>query len=77
MSRLGKTPILIPKGVDVKETPDGIVTAKGIKGGLKLSLVKGISIKKEAEKIMLEYKNSRIKGSTKITQQDMLDKFNK
>ncbi len=46
MSRLGKSPIVLPKGVEVK-TVDGKVHVKGPKGTLEYPLEKGISIKIE------------------------------
>ena len=46
MSRIGKAPIAIPAGVDVKNT-DGEVTVKGPKGELSLKLVSGIDIAQE------------------------------
>jgi len=42
MSRLGKTPIDLPKGVEVKISPDNIVEVKGPKGTLYLEVKKGI-----------------------------------
>jgi len=42
MSRLGKTPIDLPKGVEVKLTPEGEVIVKGPKGTLTQSVKKGI-----------------------------------
>ena len=44
MSRLGKTPIAIPSGVEIKV--DGAkIQVKGIKGTLSFPIVKGISVK--------------------------------
>ncbi|MGB9809490.1 MAG: 50S ribosomal protein L6, partial [Caldanaerobacter sp.] len=34
MSRIGRLPIPIPKGVEVKVSPDNVVTVKGVKGTL-------------------------------------------
>ena len=42
MSRIGKKPIPIPKGVEVK-VDDSIVRVKGPKGALEVSLMQGIS----------------------------------
>ena len=47
MSRVGKQPIAIPSGVDVKVV-DGTVSAKGPKGELSYTLVEGISISIES-----------------------------
>lgn len=46
MSRIGKAPIAIPAGVDVKSS-DGVVTVKGPKGEMMLKLVSGISVAQE------------------------------
>ncbi|NGX34501.1 MAG: 50S ribosomal protein L6 [Candidatus Anoxychlamydiales bacterium] len=51
MSRLGKIPIELPKGVELKVSPEGIVTVKGPKGTLNLEMKKGI---------LLEIKDSKI-----------------
>lgn len=39
MSRIGKLPIAIPKGVDIKISDKGLVTVKGPKGELKQEIV--------------------------------------
>lgn len=44
MSKLGKSPILLPKGVEIK-TDGATIHVKGPKGTLTYPLVKGISIK--------------------------------
>lgn len=46
MSRIGKAPIAIPAGVDVK-TQDGMVTVKGPNGELSIQLVSGVELKQE------------------------------
>lgn len=53
MSRLGKTPILIPKGVEVKVV-NGSVHVKGPKGDLSESLKLGFSIKIEGSDLFVE-----------------------
>jgi len=53
MSRLGKTPVLLPKGVDVKVV-DGVVQVKGPKGSLSEPLKKGFSIKIEEAQLFIE-----------------------
>lgn len=50
MSRKGKLPIVIPKGVDVKVAPTEI-TVKGPKGTLKLDLVSAVVVKHEDNQI--------------------------
>ncbi|MFI5333999.1 MAG: 50S ribosomal protein L6 [Chlamydiales bacterium] len=53
MSKLGKAPISLPKGVEVK-VEGGSVHIKGPKGNLSYPLEKGISVKVDAEKIHVE-----------------------
>ncbi|HSX03106.1 MAG TPA: 50S ribosomal protein L6 [Rhabdochlamydiaceae bacterium] len=53
MARYGKTPIPLPKGVELK-VQDGQLTAKGPKGTLNLALPHGISIKIENENVFVE-----------------------
>ena len=43
MSKLGKTPIPLPKGVELKSGGDGILHIKGPKGSLQLQLPEGIA----------------------------------
>ncbi len=54
MSRLGKKPVIIPKGVDVKVEQDK-VHAKGPKGTSILNLEKGISVKVEDNMLVVYY----------------------
>lgn len=54
MSRLGKTPVLLPKGVEVKVTKEGLVHIKGPKGQLELQLPAGLHLKIEGEAAVLE-----------------------
>lgn len=54
MSRIGKKPIDIPKGVEVDIQPDNIVVVKGPKGSLTKKFHGDISIKKEEGKILVE-----------------------
>ena len=51
MSRLGKTPISLPKGVEIKASKDGAVHVKGPKGALDLKLPTGISLHVETEAV--------------------------
>jgi large subunit ribosomal protein L6 len=53
MSRLGKSPILLPKGVEVKVGSDRILHVKGAKGNLTLPLEKGIDIKVEEGNLLV------------------------
>jgi large subunit ribosomal protein L6 len=54
MSRLGKTPIALPKGVEVKGLKDGSVHVKGPLGTLQLKLPAGIHFKIENGMIFVE-----------------------
>ena len=54
MSRLGKTPIALPKGVEVKVSKDGAVHVKGPKGSLQLQLPAGIQLRIDAEEVAIE-----------------------
>ncbi len=54
MSRQGKAPIQIPKGVEVKMTKEGAVHVKGPKGALDLQLPKGLHLSMEGGKAILE-----------------------
>jgi large subunit ribosomal protein L6 len=54
MSRLGKTPIALPKGVEVKGSKDGSVQVKGPKGTLHIQLPEGIVFKIEDQMIVVE-----------------------
>lgn len=54
MSRLGKTPIPIPKGVEIKAAKDGTLSIKGPKGHLEMKLPLGLHLKVEGQVAMLE-----------------------
>jgi large subunit ribosomal protein L6 len=54
MSRLGKTPISLPKGVEIKAAKEGAVTVKGPKGSLELKLPLGLSIHIEGQTLLLQ-----------------------
>lgn len=49
MSRLGKTPVSLPKGVEIKAAKDGAVHVKGPKGTLELKFPTGISLHIEGD----------------------------
>jgi large subunit ribosomal protein L6 len=53
MSRLGRTPILIPKGVEIKVV-DGVVHVKGPKGSLSDALKKGFSVRIEEGQLFID-----------------------
>ena len=56
MSRVGKKPISVPKGVEVK-IEKGTLTAKGPKGTLFQTLIEGIDVKIEEGSIVLSRDN--------------------
>ena len=53
MSRIGKLPIDLPKGVEVSISDKNIVTVKGAKGELKQTVDPGIAVKLEDAKVVL------------------------
>lgn len=53
MSRIGKLPVTLPKGVEVKVSDKNLVTVKGPKGELTKSLDTAISVKIEEGKVVL------------------------
>lgn len=54
MSRLGKTPIPLPKGVEIKGL-EGEMEIKGPKGVIKQHFPKGISVKVETSEVVLAF----------------------
>ncbi len=63
MSRLGKTPVSVPQGIEIKVV-DNMLHVKGPKGNLSQALMDGISITVEAEKATVEVDESKkIHGS--------------
>ncbi len=54
MSKLGKSPIALPKGVEVQVTNDNVVNVKGPKGLLSQQLMKGITLKQEEGSLLIE-----------------------
>jgi large subunit ribosomal protein L6 len=57
MSRIGKTPITLPEKVKIILTEDGIITAEGPKGNLSWQLPKTITLRLEANIIIIERDN--------------------
>ncbi|HVN33481.1 MAG TPA: 50S ribosomal protein L6 [Thermoanaerobaculaceae bacterium] len=53
MSRIGKTPVTIPKGVQVSVT-DGVVQVKGPKGTLMQPVPAGISVAVEGDQVVVK-----------------------
>ena len=56
MSRIGKAPITVPAGVEVK-TSGNSITVKGPKGSLTRELVGGISVRQEENSLLVERPN--------------------
>ncbi len=54
MSRIGKMPVPIPKGVEVKVEPDNTVIVKGPKGELRRKFDPRIIIKVDGDKVVVE-----------------------
>lgn len=54
MSRIGKMPVVIPSGVDVKIDKDNVITVKGAKGTLTKALHKDMIIKLEDGKVLVQ-----------------------
>src|SRR5437764_14964897 len=52
MSRIGRKPLPLPKGVTLAQKP-GTISVKGPKGELSKALPAGVSIKTEADKILV------------------------
>lgn len=57
MSRIGRKPVDIPKGVEVDIKADNTVTVKGPKGTLTRTFHSNLSIKKENDQIIVERKS--------------------
>lgn len=57
MSRIGKTPITLPKTVKIILTEDGSITVEGPKGTLSWQLPKAITLRLEGEIVTLERSN--------------------
>ncbi len=53
MSRIGKAPIVLPKGVEVKVLPNNVVTVKGPKGELAEKIDVDIKVEQEDGKLVL------------------------
>lgn len=53
MSRIGKRPIPLPKGVEVK-LEDGTITVKGPKGSLSRALSPKVSVRQEGDVLLVE-----------------------
>jgi len=58
MSRLGKSPIPLPKGVEISSDNQGLVKAKGPKGERAIQLMSGVEIKVEENQVSVEKQSS-------------------
>jgi large subunit ribosomal protein L6 len=54
MSRIGKKPIALPKGIELKVSDKNVVTVKGKNGELTRALDSAIKVKVEGESVILE-----------------------
>ncbi|MDP1608813.1 MAG: 50S ribosomal protein L6 [Chlamydiales bacterium] len=54
MSRFGKIPIAIPKGVELKVSSEGYLHIKGPKGAFEIKLPLGITLNVSGEEVLLE-----------------------
>jgi large subunit ribosomal protein L6 len=52
MSRIGRKPIALPKGVTIAQKP-GTISVKGPKGELSKQMPSGVSVKTEADKVLV------------------------
>ena len=51
MSRIGKNPVVITKGVNVSVGPDNVITVKGPKGELKQAIDRDIKVEVKDDKV--------------------------
>ena len=75
MSRIGKQPITVPAGVEVKIEKDNLVTVKGPKGTLTRALHKDIIINNNAGVITIELKDesqNALQGLTRTLLNNMI-----
>lgn len=63
MSRIGKTPVMVPSGVDVQISGQD-VSVKGPKGALSLTLVDDVEAKREDDKIWINPRNDTKRART-------------
>lgn len=78
MSRIGRLPVAIPAGVEVKVTENNTITVKGPKGTLERQLVPNISVKVEAAEILVTRpndlkKNKAFHGLTRTLVANMVE----
>ncbi|MDQ2862367.1 MAG: 50S ribosomal protein L6 [Bacteroidota bacterium] len=61
MSRIGKNPVIITKGVDVSVGPDNVVTVKGPKGELKQAIDRDIKVEVKDDKVEFQRPTDQIR----------------
>lgn len=61
MSKIGKAPINLPKGVEIK-TEDKKILVKGPKGELRIDLMPGVSIAVEEEKAFVKLESENVEN---------------
>ena len=72
MSRIGKAPIAIPAGVDVN-IAEGVVTVKGAKGELSLTLLSGIELKQEDGQLSVDIGDNEKLGAMSGTTRALIN----
>lgn len=61
MSRIGKKPVAIPKGVTVSVSSDNVITVKGPKGELKQAVDRDIKIEAKADEVIFTRPTDQIR----------------
>lgn len=61
MSRIGKQPVVIPSGVTVNVTKDGVITVKGPKGELKETIDRDINVEVNGSEINITRPTDQIR----------------
>lgn len=64
MSRIGRMPVAIPAGVEVKVTDDNFITVKGPKGTLERQLVPNMTVKVEGAEVIVTRPNDLKKNKS-------------
>lgn len=54
VSRIGKVPISIPKGVQIALSPDGVASVKGAKGEMKIETLKNVDLRLADGRLIVE-----------------------
>ena len=61
MSRIGKKPVAVPKGVTVTVGNDGVITVKGPKGELKQAIDRDITVEVKGEEVIFNRPTDQIR----------------